>query len=192
MRKAYLLLLGLLVLILAGVTSCDWLQEEDLYANPPPTFQEGDLAGTWQASYYSGQLDDLDQLDIRADGTFRQVYHIENYGGQPYTYDTGWSTWSVERFPDGRIWLHLKTAHYYDEGVEFGESQGELTLASTSGVWPFWDPVGETGLVMIGELVLNVRVRGDGSGELILKHMRDDQFDDFESGEFHRLIGAPQ
>ncbi len=42
------------------------------YSNPPVTFQDLDLVGTWEAHYSERRVD---KLIVRADGTFKQIYH---------------------------------------------------------------------------------------------------------------------
>ena len=147
------------------------------YSSPPPTFEDSDLIGTWETRYAGWPAGDLDRLSLREDGTFQQTY--EDYQLKGYLYETEWEEWWVERFPDGRVRLHLPEARYYAAGMTIAELDGlglpcpaslpgctgEPTLPPHS----FYDPFAREYLYMEGELVLNVRV--DSAGELLLHHM---------------------
>lgn len=119
-----------------------------IYSAPPATFQDSDLAGTWEDHYWGGEVD---RLIIRPDGTFKQIYCNGDY-----RYETPWNKWWVERLPDGRVRVHLEGARYYLTWVERGD-------------YLFHDPFGNESIKMINELVLNVRRLP--SGEIILYHM---------------------
>lgn len=139
------------------------------YWNPPPAFREGDLVGTWEARY--GQS--IDRLIFNVDGRFRQIY--EDRYMQDYVYESSWNDWWAERFPDGRVRVHLQGARYYVAGITTGEQDGmhfgEAELWGRSGPlpYPFYDPYADETVDMVGELILNVRI--DSSGELLLHHM---------------------
>jgi len=134
--------------------------------NPPATLQELDLVGTWEADY--GSWLGIDTLILREDGTFKQIY--ENRG-ESYTFETPWNKWRLERFPDGRIWVHLKGARYFLGGIPVAE------IREKNG--SFCDPFhpqrfdrlrsGESIVHLAGEVVVNVRVLP--SGELVLAHL---------------------
>jgi hypothetical protein len=118
------------------------------YFNPPADFDESDLVGTWEARYMEWGVD---RLILRSDGTFKQVFQdvdCEDCGSE-----TEWNRWWVERFPDGRVRLHLEGARYYPQATVGG----------------FWDPIADELVHPMLELVVNVRV--DSSGELLLLHM---------------------
>ncbi len=127
------------------------------YSNPPSTFRDSDLLGTWEAHYSRS----TDTLIIKADGTFRQIY--EDHYVQEYVYQTPWNEWWVERFPDGRVRVHLHGARFYEEGIRVAEEGAGLER------WKFYDPVAHDSVDTRTELILNVRI--DSSGELILYHM---------------------
>ncbi|MDI6765103.1 MAG: hypothetical protein QME83_19045 [Thermodesulfobacteriota bacterium] len=214
----------LLILLAPGLVMCNFLStfEESLdkssatsqalffkefyYSNPPPTFQESDLAGTWEA-HYSGTLDgDIDRLIIQADGTFKQIYqnHTEHKG---YVFESPWNEWWVERFPDGRVRLHLDGARYYsDREIEVVEriAEEEKRYPDVERWWdysyydPLTDKPGDKGaelMEMVGELILNVR-QNDDTGELILMHLLwrnvdgGHPFPGRELVEFHRFIAS--
>lgn len=143
--------------------------------NPPDTFRESDLVGTWKVEY-DGFYDDggIDTLILEADGTFKQIY--ENGSGD-YIFETPWNKWWLERFPDGRVRVHLKGARYYLSGIREAEP-GRIDsffdpFAFHQGKPAMWYPgmdENKTSIVhMAWKLVLNVRVLP--SGELVLAHM---------------------
>lgn len=84
--------------------------------NPPATLQELDMVGTWKADY--GSRRGVDKLILRADGTFKQIYENRR---ENYTFETPWNKWWLERFPDGRVRVHLKGARYYLGGIPVAE-----------------------------------------------------------------------
>lgn len=140
------------------------------YLPPPAGFQDSDLAGTWQTQYGRS----VDTLTLSADGTFKQVYQDPTAGD--YVYESPSKEWTVERFPDGRVWLHLPGARYYLGGIKMAERDG-LQAAPYPGFWgtsgpppsSFYDPIADEHLEMVAKIVLNVRI--DSSGELVLMHM---------------------
>lgn len=151
MKRSVRLVIVLLVLVLMGPVACCvtiWVRERQIPSNPPATFQDSDLVGTWEAHYWPGAVD---RLVIGADGTFKQTYRE----GGNIVYETPWNKWWVERFLDGRVRLHLEGARNYCEIEVPGMS--------------FKDPFSGELLEMAGELILNVRRLP--SDELILYHM---------------------
>lgn len=135
------------------------------YSNPPATFQDSDLVGTWETRYGGA----VDRLIIRADGTFKQIYREGTY-----VYETPWNRWWTERLPNGRVRVHLEGARFYIiEGIESAEQEGMYPPYPPAGLRrrprAFKDPFGGELLEMVGELTLNVRRLS--SGELILHHM---------------------
>jgi len=155
------------VLILLMAPAC-----KPQYSNPPPAFQDFDLVGTWEAHYMEWGSD---KLIIRADGTFKQIY--TDHTAEGYVYETPWSEWWIECFPDGRVRLHLQGARIYKEGIRIAELDGMGSpcpeefpdCASEHTPRPFYDPIAGESLNMVGELLLNVQ--RDSSGELVLLHM---------------------
>ncbi len=129
--------------------------------------------GTWESRYGRS----VDTFVLREDGTFKQTY--EDVYATDYVYETPWNRWQIERFPDGRIRLHLQGARYYIDGISIGELDGYTypgpkggpdSSGEPGGVpWLFIDPFTRDDLEMVRELVLTVRV--DSSGELLLHHM---------------------
>lgn len=145
--------------------------------NPPATLQESDLVGTWEADY-GGCYAGVDRLILRPDGTFKQIYRNEC---ENYSYETPWNKWWLERFPDGRVRLHLKGARYF---------LGGIPLANSTRAWSYHDPFDPRrryrSVKMVGKLILNVRVLP--SGELVLANMwpgGDSPIGDL--GVFHRV-----
>ncbi len=166
---------------------------ESPYSNPPPTFHESDLVGTWEARYMEWGVD---RLIFRADGTFKQIYSDHTVEG--YVYETPWNEWWVEYLPDGRVRVHLQGARYYLAGIRTAELDGmgnpcpeEMPDCGWEhNPWSFYDPIADESLHMIGELVLNVR--SDSSGRLLLHHMWTTPDRGFaiiggEAEEFHRV-----
>jgi hypothetical protein len=167
------------------------------YSNPSETFKDNDLVGMWEGHYGDWGFD---RLNIRPDGTFKQVYQDNTAKG--YMYETPWNKWWVERFSDGRARLHLQGARYYLYGIRRAELNGMdppcslLPPNCLVGEEPqpasFYDPIAQESVKMIKELVLNVR---SDSGKIILMHMWIDSDGGFamiggEREEFRRL-GTP-
>ncbi len=171
-----LLLLGCQVIITLSTA------EISKSKNPPATLQESDLIGTWKADY--GSYGGIDEVILRADGTFKQIYESPR---EDYVFESPWNKWWLERFADGRVRLHLKGARYYHDGIPLGEIR-------KSEPWTYCDPFvkedkdwPKRDVDMAGKLILNVRLLP--SGEIVLAHMwsgcGDDAFTD--SQVFHRL-----
>jgi hypothetical protein len=174
---------GLIVVVLLGVVGCSsglvlvaLAFAPTRFAAPPLTLQEADLVGTWEVRYgRSG----TDSLVLSGDGTFRQVFRSDTVTG--YVYETPWNRWWIERLPGDRVWLHLQGGRYYLPGVKFGELGGrffpcpedwpDCRGGQEPEPWSFYDPYGREFLKMVDVLVLNVR--SDGSGNIVLHHMRD-------------------
>ncbi len=131
--------------------------------SPGIAFRESDLVGTWKAAYSGSQI--IDRLILRPDGTFKQIYISQI---KKFKFETSWNKWWVERFPDGRVWVHLEGARYYRYSTEMGEWRGRLSGTSSESM-EFFDPFGDEGVRMVDKLVLNVRRLR--SGELVLAHM---------------------
>lgn len=164
------------------------------FHNPPATLQVSDLSGIWEAHYNSGGVD---RLVITPESTFQQ-----SYSQLGYSFKTEWSKLRMERFPDGRVRLHLEGARYYLEGIEFAELNGRRYPCPAEdldkclgrlemGPFHFYDPIVRDFVEMLGKLVLNVR--SDSSGQLILMHMWTSSDDGFpiigeDETEFHRIM----
>jgi hypothetical protein len=184
-----LAMMAIVALAVAPACMCGWLIPyppadpeclEAPYSNPPATFQDPDLVGTWETCYEEWQVD---RLILKADGTFRQIYEERiAYVVRQYVYETPWNEWWLERFPDGRVRVHLKGARYYIDGISTAELDGlrfpcPTTQPGCTGEprlppHNFYDPFAREYVHMAGELVLNARV--DSAGELLLHHMSYD------------------
>jgi len=182
--RAILLFLGLIALAIACCYGASYyvlekpIEKFTKSKNPPMTLEESDLVGTWKADY--GRLYDggIDTLILKADGTFKQIYQNRS---QDYAFETPWNEWWLERFPDGRVQVHLKGARYYLSGIREAEQEGVSPRLGVTGGDPrsYYDPFhpdrfdpvwsGRSSVHMVRELVLNVRVLP--SGELVLAHM---------------------
>jgi hypothetical protein len=66
-------------------------------------FSEANLVGTWIA----GRPDQMDTLIIRADGTYKQIVHVEFPKRSPIDYESGWQPWNLEYSEDDIAYLHL-------------------------------------------------------------------------------------
>ena len=174
----------LLLLVLIALAACSEIADSE---NPPATLRESDLVGTWKADY--GRYHGVDTLILRADGTFKQVYENQR---EDHIYETPWNKWWLERFPDGRVRVHLKGARYYLSGIRMAEEEGVMPrLVVTGGdPRPFDDPFDPErrfrSVHMVRKLVLNVRVLP--SGELVLAHMLASSEEGFGDADlFHRV-----
>jgi len=126
----------------------------------------------WSSVGWETKNAGVDRLIIRADGTFKQTYRQGDY-----VYETPWKEWRVERFSAGRIRLHLQGARNYSVSITLAEREGlghpcpeefpDCHWASEP--YPYYDPIAQEDVDMVGKLVLNVR--SDSSGELLLLHM---------------------
>ncbi|MBC7228454.1 MAG: hypothetical protein H5T61_14685 [Thermoflexales bacterium] len=178
--RAILLFPGLIALAIACCYGAFYyvvekpIEKFEKSRNPPMTLNESDLLGTWKAGYDHFYDDGgIDTLILKADGTFKQIYENQS---RNYIFETPWNEWWLERFPDGRVRVHLKGARYYLCGIrEVKERPVSLhdPFAFLQGKPAIWYPEidkNETSIVhTVGELVLNVRVLP--SGELVLAHM---------------------
>ena len=81
-------LLGMLFCMLLNMTS----NEGPQCAPPLGGFSKADLLGTWIA----GTPDQRDTLIIKADGTYKQIVHIEFVSGPPVDYESDWQAWWLE------------------------------------------------------------------------------------------------
>lgn len=181
MRQTLLIEMFLCIVPLV-VVSCQPLYTFEQLENPSSTFQESDLLGSWQATY--NYDDGNDYLIFQEDGTFRQ--HYESADG--YVYDSGWSEWWLERFPDGRVRVHLPGAIFYHAGVRGSEPLYYHLLYD-----PYADYAGDEDnywVEMAEELVLNVRLLP--SGEYTLAHCWFSSSWGFESSQlFLRADSLP-
>ena len=180
-------LIPFLLLVMVMIPAC---VGQKTFSDPPVDFRESDLVGTWEA-HYDGSGTGVDRLVLKEDGTFQQVYDSLGL----HTFKTSWNKWHVERFPDeGRIYVHLEGARFYDDGRRVADYEGIGCPASQPGClmdtpYPFLDPVYDYYVEMVGRLVLSVRSSPDAPGGLVLKHMRRG-VDDVYSGEFY-LVEEP-
>lgn len=138
---------------------------EGPYSPPGATFHADDLVGVWKTT--SGRTS-VDTLTFREDGTFKQVYR--DPAQRDYQYETPWNAWRLEWLPDEGVRVHLEGGRYYPDGIETAEREGLESYGEPDPPpMPFFDPIAEELVFMVGELVLHVRV--DSSGELLLHHL---------------------
>lgn len=70
----------------------------------PEVFSASELTGTWMA----GTPDQSDTLIIKADGTYKQIVHVEFTEEPTLDYQSDWQTWHVD-YSDQHIgYLHLE------------------------------------------------------------------------------------
>lgn len=162
-----------LLYIMIGLIVCQSCPGGELAYQSPGAIELPELAGTWRACYGGA----CETLAIHEAGTFEQAWdgwlyrksgpdgrstfvfhsHIESPAG----------TWRIERFDDGRVWLHLDKAYYYAAGLKAAEA---LATGGPSPVTPTdtFLPRGQRSEVkMIGELIVSVRRSARGTPYLV-------------------------
>jgi hypothetical protein len=142
------------------------------FRNPPSNFKEANLIGTWQATYGAERID---TLIIKADGTYKQIYHEPD----GYTYESPWYNWHVERSRNGGIYVKLERMRYYPLGRELGESGGRYPTSEPEvGDQPilFYDPDEDRIVRMLDEVILGVSSVGGNWAPrgIVLTHMTMD------------------
>jgi hypothetical protein len=176
--------LGLFILVTITLSTCSELADS---ANPPATFQESDLAGTWVAVY--GMTTGVDELVLREDKTFKQIYRNAE---ADYTYETTWTEWSLELFPDGRVRVQLPGARYYWAGIKRAEQEGLKPtdiVVSDWNYWAYFDPFSDDIVPMVHALILTVRILP--SGEVVLAHMWGSSEEGFSDSKVFRRVNRP-
>ncbi len=124
------IIVGLVIFVLV-ISACGPLALETPVERgwrcPPvsPTFQEGDLVGTWVSRYFPGSV--TDTIILQKDRTYREIY--ENDLADKYIIISG--TWYLETRPDGGLYLHLEGMDYRPgggrvSGVYYDRCSGEL------------------------------------------------------------------
>lgn len=159
----------LLLLVPLALASC--VNTGAPWSPPPPGIQAAELVGVWEARYDKYRVD---QLVLRADGTFKQTYRDVQPPG--YTWETSWKDWRLERLETGDVRIHLAGARYYLAGKDIAEKEG--VWETTPGIdgslgplpWAYYDPFSRNSILMVNELVLNVRL-DKTTGEIFLHHM---------------------
>jgi len=106
-----------------------------------PSFEQSDLYGVWETRYSDCCSD---KLIIYSDGYFEQEYK----NNSDYEYISDRNPWFLERFSDGRIYLHLTNGRYYHSGSSFFENVGNKPS------FTLYDPFSNTIVQMNGELIL--------------------------------------
>lgn len=100
MKKLFFLVSMALIAFTIG---CSPTNEEDIGCRQPPQeFTESDLAGTWVKKHLDLRSD---TLIIKADGTYKQIIHLEAYS---VDYESDWLPWWIEYFDDGIPYLHME------------------------------------------------------------------------------------
>jgi hypothetical protein len=101
MALATLCFLGMWFSNILNTTS---IQDHHLCTLPSEGFTVADLVGTWIA----GTPDQRDTLIIKADGTYKQIIHIEFSELPPKNFESDWQKWWLERGNNGVPVLHLE------------------------------------------------------------------------------------
>lgn len=154
-RVARVLAVLVCLAIAYGCVACCLSYYISWFSAPPGSpILESDLVGYWGTGY-GGRRWEL--LVLCEDGLFRQGYL--DYG-ENEEYITPWQPWTIERFPEGDVYVHLEGARLNRPGVRL---QKELDL-------PFWDPYRRRSVYMRDKLILTVR-RQPITGDIILMHM---------------------
>ena len=142
------------------------------WSPPPESFQQDHLVGTWETKYGNQRSD---QLIIKPNGTFKQIYSEQDTNSGGYRFETPWNSWRLEESYDGQVRLHLQGGRYYPAGKRFAERDGREVCPDVrpdcerkNRAYSFYDPFSDKLVKMLDELILNVRITD--SGELILHH----------------------
>ena len=144
--------------VLFGIPLLLELLVQQPYLDPSEYLSDTDLEGEWTVNYGYA----IDRIFIGDDGMFKQIYTGPSSGN--FRYETEWSEYSIERFQDGRVRLHLPGASYFLAGLSWLENCND----HPDSCWVY-DPISGESLDTKEELLLNVRSSKDG--ELILLHM---------------------
>ncbi len=161
MRILWMILLPILVLLGCFVVMPHGDGNESI--PPPPTFDETDLVGTWQATYGTKRID---RITLKSDGTYQQVFQAPNAN---YFYESPWNKWYVEYSSNGIPKLHLEGMRYYVYDFQLGEmggrdKPGEPIL--------FFD--GNRAFRMVDKVILNINGDKKAPKNIILWHMQID------------------
>lgn len=168
MSPLYLKFLVIVVVCVSGVWFCMLINrissQGPQCAPPREGFTKVDLVGTWIA----GTPDQRDTLIIKADGTYKQIIHIEYVSDPPVDYESDWQAWWLEYGNISVPALHLEgyrlcgynpgiscdilggtgshmcQVDYKDlpgEGVLYVMGESEITLTLPLGLedsWGYW------------------------------------------------------
>ncbi len=98
-------LVGVLIILACLLPIIGIIQNENAPRCTPPigNFSESDLIGTWVEVRAKSE----DTLIIRADGTYKQIVHIEYAELPPTDYESDWQPWRLEYSKDNIPYLHL-------------------------------------------------------------------------------------
>jgi len=127
----------------------------------PNSFNEEDLAGTWQAEYFGGLASDI--LIIREDGKFKQILTSE-----PRNFESEWQNWWFEFYDDGYGVLHLTGMRRCDDmesicnNLEGGLPAGELAINQCNNEYIHYS----------NETILLVVPRENAPRDIVLLHPR--------------------
>ena len=103
--KKFIILVGSAAIFL--LSGCE-PEEVEIKCRPPKRdFTEANLVGIWWAGFVrSPKVDDY--LEIRSDGTYKQIIYIEYAEIPSVHYESDWLPWRLEYFDDGIPYLHLE------------------------------------------------------------------------------------
>jgi hypothetical protein len=116
----------------------------------PDEFQESDLYGTWSAEYGAA----TDVIEIREDGTYRQMYIRHSDG---YEFENSGNQWWLESRDSGGLYLHL-------EGMRRCDSSDQTCydLSGGGGGRAYWDFCEDRLVTMPDEVIVMVTGVADG------------------------------
>ncbi|MBI5951847.1 MAG: hypothetical protein HY865_09335 [Chloroflexi bacterium] len=154
MRKL-LFLIGLAAIIV--LSGCEPKEVEITCRPPKKDFSEADLVGIWWAGYVSSPKVN-DYLEIRADGTYKQIIYIEHAEIPSVYYESDWLPWRVEYFSDGILYLHMEglrlCAHTQDASCDKAGGGEKDWEAFNENEW--YDSCRDTWLLQKNEGILRV------------------------------------
>lgn len=170
--------IALLFLVIVLTSSCIGLR-----SNPPPTFHDSDLVGTWKAdyskyrdgSYRWDEVKSVEVLVFRSDGTYQQIYD----DGEGARYTSTWNKWWVERFPEGAIRVHLEGGVFYPAQIEYGFGLSYITYRDDGSGHPLiLDDRGTLLIVKVpfpgsSEAYLQYPPVGDPDSPIVVEFFRD-------------------
>jgi hypothetical protein len=142
----------------------------------PEEFRESDLYGMWSAEYGAA----TDVIEIREDGTYRQMYTRHSDG---YAFENSWNQWWLESRVSSGLYLHL-------EGMRRCDSSDETCydLSGGGGDWAYWDFCEDRLVTMPNEVTVMVTGVPDGHPSaprgIWLWHMAFSR----ESGAYHFVL----
>lgn len=103
LRLEHFVTVGWVLVALFFLSSCAITQarNNDTQCQSPENFEVSDILGTWE----TGLPERKDTLIINADGTYKQIIHVESIS---FDYESDLEHWSIEKSSDNLHYLHLE------------------------------------------------------------------------------------